>query len=360
MAKPKMDFSTFKINTNISGSYNVINDNEKKEVKDFIESAPITPAFEKETQESAIKNDEKIQSLFPSKLNLDIPLEQLDPAPDEWNFFNKPDIETFKLIVKSIYYQGQLAPALVWKQPNERYMILGGHTRYTALKFLKETYGEDRFNTLNCHVYEENQIDTSTAQFIIITNNMTQRAKEAPSIQIKSIVHAVNLQKAIKKEHWGELEGRSIDIVAKSFGIGKGSANRFYQMRNLIHPFINLLDMGTLKQSTALKLCLLSPEIQHYIADNELFDSLKDEKLNQLRTAKTVDEAVEIITAPEKYSFGGVKLDYSVPKSFRKINLAMDEEDITAVKDSFLQALNTIQFKNEKSKKLLVDLLNGI
>ena len=77
MAKPKMDFSTFKINTNISGSYNVINDNEKKEVKDFIESAPITPAFEKETQESAIKNDEKIQSLFPSKLNLDIPLEQL-------------------------------------------------------------------------------------------------------------------------------------------------------------------------------------------------------------------------------------------------------------------------------------------
>ena len=31
MAKPKMDFSTFKINTNISGSYNVINDNEKKE-----------------------------------------------------------------------------------------------------------------------------------------------------------------------------------------------------------------------------------------------------------------------------------------------------------------------------------------
>ena len=31
MAKPKMDFSTFKRNTNISGSYNVINDNEKKE-----------------------------------------------------------------------------------------------------------------------------------------------------------------------------------------------------------------------------------------------------------------------------------------------------------------------------------------
>ena len=33
MAKPKMDFSTFKINTNISGSYNVINDNEKNVFK---------------------------------------------------------------------------------------------------------------------------------------------------------------------------------------------------------------------------------------------------------------------------------------------------------------------------------------
>ena len=69
-------------------------------------------------QESSIHNIEQhevksIGILAPQK-TIDIPLEQLEEAPKEWNYFPLPNLEILKDIAKSIYTQGQLSPALVW------------------------------------------------------------------------------------------------------------------------------------------------------------------------------------------------------------------------------------------------------
>lgn len=333
---------------------------QKEEFKNYIEANPISQNIDENT--SNFKQSEsvsKIESLFPSQHDIDINLEDLEPAPDSWNFFQLPDEETFKLIMKSIYYQGQLAPALVWKRDIvDRYMILGGHTRYTALKVLSEMYPEEeRFKKMRCHVYDDKQLDEASAQFIIITNNMTQRAQEAPSIQVKSIVKAMELQKRIKKETWGDIKGRSADIVSSMLNVSFAKVNRLYKLRLLIPAFLNLLDIGTISQKTAVKYADLSKEIQEYIIKENLIGKISDNKLDRLRNVSIVEDALEILTSPDYYKFGGKTLSYEVPKTFDKFNLAVDHEDLDTVKEVFLNALNNIEFKNEKSKQLLIDLL---
>ena len=55
---------------------------------------------------------------------------------------------------------------------------------------------------MKCHVYGKDQIGESEAQYLIITNNMTQRARESTSIMVKSIVKALELQKSINHRVW--------------------------------------------------------------------------------------------------------------------------------------------------------------
>lgn len=301
---------------------------------------------------------ERTQNFFPTQLSIDIPLEELVEAPSDWNFFNMPDEETFKLMIKSIYHQGQLSPALVWKQTDSyNYMILGGHVRFAAIKVLHELYPEDeRFTKMKCHVYDGEQIDVNAAKFIIIMNNMTQRAQEAPSVQIKSIIRAMDLQKSIKKETWGEVPGRSSEVVAQTLGISVAKAKRFYKLRNLIPAFIDMLDLGTLVQGTALKLADMEESLQEHILRNEYL-TISDGRLARILAAHSVQEIEDIVHSDFRSSMNGISLTYAIPKTFKKFSVAVDREDEAEVKAVILEAIRNHEFKNAMTKTVLEDIL---
>ena len=225
-------------------------------------------------QESSIHNIEQhevksIGILAPQK-TIDIPLEQLEEAPKEWNYFPLPNLEILKDIAKSIYTQGQLSPALVWETDDNKYMILGGHTRFKIISFLREAYPEesDRFSTMKCHVYGKDQIGESEAQYLIITNNMTQRARESTSIMVKSIVKALELQKSINHRVWGEKKERSSELVAKNFGIAARSVDRLYRLRTLIPELMDLLDRGDMVQNAAIRVASMTEDTQKMYLDS--------------------------------------------------------------------------------------------
>lgn len=350
MSKQKLSFS---LNTDIDDEFEDIDE----EIISNINSDKKDLKTENKLQTTAQEATKKIERLFPSRHDISIPLEELTPAPDDWNFFQLPDIETLKLIAESIYYQGQLAPALVWKQPNGQYMILGGHTRYAVLKVLKNKFPEEkRFNTMSCHVYEYEQLDENSAKYIIITNNMTQRAQEAPSIQVKCIVKAMELQKRIKKETWGEVKGRSAEIVASSLGISQSKANKYYKLRKLIPGFLYILDEGNLPIRLALSLAEMPELLQKYILEKEYY-SISDSRLKHLLKSKTIEDIDAAVKSDEKYIFNGQALTYEVPKDFKKINLAVDKEDEDMFKNALLNLIGSLEFKNDTSKRLLLDVL---
>ena len=361
MAKKLQASANFKNRERKSGNnkynFHTISDQDKQEISEAINNTDDTSKTLINVVDNQVGN--KINTLFPTSLNKDIDLNDLIPAPDDWNYFPLPDIETLKLIAKSIYAQGQLSPGIVWEQGNGQYMILGGHTRFAILKYLKEAYPDeaDRFSKMHCHVYSKNQIDDNAAQYIIVMNNMTQRAKEAPSLQVKSIVKAFNLQKELTKKYWGEYEEYSNERVAKNFGISHATVDRLYRLRTLIPEFMALLDNGELPKGIALQLSCLPDEVQLKLFNNELYSNkFSNEHIKSLMDGVIPDD----IKNPPKNKFyfigGKTYLPYNIPKEFNKISIAIDKQDYDIFRDIILKNIN--KFNNPDSKKILKDILN--
>ena len=309
--------------------------------------------------DNSSKAEKQIEKFFPTDFDIEIPLEELDTAPDEWNFFKLPDEETFKLIIKSIYYQGQLSPALVWKQADGRYMILGGHTRFTALKVLQKVFPDEaeRFSKMKCHVYDVEQLDESAAKYILIMNNMTQRASEAPSMMIKSITKMMDLQKQLHKGQWGELPQNSSEAVAQSLGVGTTTIKKYYRLRNLISEFAAMLDNNEITQAQALALAGTTEELQKYILEKG-YHNIKDERFKNIAKAISVDEIELVVASNERQTMNGKALTYNIPKSFNKLTLAVDKEDEDLLRIALMEVISTLEFKNEDSKKVLLDVLS--
>lgn len=295
--------------------------------------------------------------LAPELLDQLIPLSKLSPAPSDWNFFPAPDIETIKLIAKSIYTQGQLSPALVWSQ-GDYYMVLGGHTRLGVLQMLSSWYPEDeRFKTMKCHVYGETQITPDEAKYIIITNNLTQRAKESPSILIRSVVAAMELQKRINTRSWGVYSERSNEVVAKSFDISPRSVDRIYRLRNLIPELLTELDKKTISKGLALELSLLPTELQEsFYAGDMAKREISSAQIALIRTAKTIDDLENIYNSKMfTLSIPKIKTNYDT-RDFAKVALAAPYDEMEKVKSFLKDNIDNIGL-TESSKAILLDLL---
>ena len=83
-------------------------------------------AITREQTRSSKERQEKIESLYPVFTREQIPLQELVPADEGWNFFPAQNNGVLEELMKNIVVYGQLTPAIVWQQPNDTYIILGG------------------------------------------------------------------------------------------------------------------------------------------------------------------------------------------------------------------------------------------
>lgn len=334
-------------------TFNALDDLESDQLKQFVKKPMATM-----TNENVITKD-TVSDWMPSSIDLDIPLESLEPAPEDWNFYPLPDIEKIKTIAQSIYWQGQLSPAIVWKR-GDKYIILGGHTRFSVLKFLKKAFPDEayRFCTMKCHVYDDDQIDESMAQYILIMNNETQRAEEAPSLRIKGIVRAVELRKKFTKAHWGELNGeKSRNLVAREFDVSSITVARYYKLRKLIPELISKLDRNEISQKCGLNLSELQDNIQLYLVENYNVENINEVKWKELKSAVTEEEVKSIMNKGDVFKYGRAVLTYAIPKNFERITLAADKKDVEKVRSLIAKVIETSEFNNYESKRILLDLL---
>ena len=335
--------------------HSTISAEEQAQIAEAIDNASDNTELNKNIEITEAKS---IGTLSPIK-TIDIPLEELRPAPEEWNYFPLPCLEVLKDIARSIYSQGQLSPAIVWECKNDKYTILGGHTRYKILQFLKEQYPDEaeRFSTMRCHVYGEHQINDDIAQYLIITNNMTQRARESTSIMVKSIVKAFELQKSITSRIWGEKQERSNEIVAKNFGIGSRSVDRLYRLRTLISVIMDMLDNAQITQSTALKIATLPKDVQVMMYDLEypLHRKITPDMLNRLQNVRNKSEVNDIFSEKLYYiSHKKILIDVPVPKDFEKISIAASSDDMEIIRTELKNISDKL---SEESKLILLKIL---
>ena len=189
-----------------------------------------------------------------------VAVEGLIDAPEEWNFFSKPNEHKLLDLAISIYNNGLLQPIVVRSTGNEEtpYQILAGHTRVSAYRLLHKIYGDEKFLEIEAIVFGKENLNDTKAREIIIDTNMMQRGNLSYSDTVKCVSEKMKL---LKEQGVSNI----IEAISKDYDIKKTSIYMFTRLDNLIAPFKELMDSKKITLGNANKLAAYSAQDQEMI-----------------------------------------------------------------------------------------------
>lgn len=310
----------------------------------------------------------EIEKLYPQYHTEMVPISKLIPAKEEWNFFPNQDKTILTDLMKNLVAYGQLSPALVWKQENGSYMILGGHTRHRAFQELHEIFTSPdnnnpemakRFEAMNCYVYDFDELDDVEARKIIIFDNVIRR-ENTTAVKAQAVINMNRLEKDTRPNRkWNEHRVRIMDKIGQVMGVSGGSLKRLYQLRNLIPelwPYVDGVDGVKITIQLACAISLLDNELQHYIYDKGLYkNKLTAADIKTLGKAKTVEDIELIYTTPSMQTIvGRAEIDEKLPDGFITFPIvAESENEANTVKSIIFNAVNANPDISQKTKDIM-------
>ncbi|SHL02520.1 ParB-like nuclease domain-containing protein [Selenomonas ruminantium] len=299
-----------------------------------------------EQAKASKERQEKIESLYPVFSREQILLEKLVPADEGWNFFPAQNNGVLEELMKNIVVYGQLTPAIVWKQPNGTYTILGGHTRFQAIQKLHEIFLEvgdqeqaKRFEVMDCNVYDYSELDEIEARKIIIFDNVIRR-ENSTAVKARSVITMAQLEKDTRSSRRPDTRRtRALDNVALALGEPIGTIKDLYRLRNLISEFWPLVDAGDrnnrITNQLARAIAVLEPELQQYIYENELYKNrLTSSQLAKLKKARSIADLDELFTAPEVFTVTAkAELTEQLPADYKPVLMFCSEDELEKIRD---------------------------
>ncbi len=311
-------------------------------------------------QETAFKTVQE-----PDVRNCKIPIELLDFAPDDYNFFPRPSDDIIRALIWDILIHGQNNPLIVWKQPNGRHMVLSGNTRLFVFQLIKQYNYNDRakdFATADCHLYEYDSLNETDAKRIVIAGNMNQRAQESPSLIFKSAI-------ALRRYHGedkraGRQKGISTvsmrDLVALQTGCSSSKVGLLFQLENLDERFLRLWDAKAVTNQWLLAIANLTPALQDYIYQQGYYErKMTPAQLKQIAAAKDEHEIASIVEAPEQYRISAhVDLRYRLPKNYKTMTICAAEDERDELRKTILEAINNNSKLSQDTRRYIKDMLS--
>lgn len=298
-----------------------------------------------EQTKASKERQEKIESLYPVFTREQVLLKDLVPADEGWNFFPAQNNGVLEELMKNIVVYGQLNPAIVWKQPNGTYTILGGHTRFQAIQKLHEIFTEagdeeqaKRFESMDCNVYAFDELDEVEARKIIIFDNVIRR-ENSTAVKARSVITMAQLEKDTRSSRRPDTRRtRALDNVAAALGEPIGTIKDLYRLRNLISEFWPLVDASDrdnrITNQLARAIAVLEPELQKYIYKNELYkNKLTSQQLAKLKKAESTADLDELFTAPEVFTVTAkAELTEQLPSNYKPVLMFCSEDELEKVR----------------------------
>lgn len=280
-------------------------------------------------------------------------------APEEWNFFGRPNKESYELLMSSILTEGLMNPITLWKQKDGRYMILSGHTRDSVYDDLFQATSDSKWLSIPAKYYDVDDITENDARRIIILANMAQRAKESPRIRIRCYGEYAKLTKARASY------GSGIDVsavVADTFGINRATVFFYRRLNNLIDPILDRFCNGRLTRNNANILCGLSVELQKYLVETgyvDIFDKDQFQKLRKATTTQDIDAAfLNRDNAPKKRRYT-VNLKIDKPDNANVWGLCLPREKERDCYDIIRNAFKNSSLDEKTKEFILSQLISG-
>lgn len=299
----------------------------------------------------------------------DIDISLLVKAKNEWNFigesetsiFPEPSKDTIYRMAASIDKYGLLHRITVWEQPDGKYMILGGHTRSEAYRWLSENTHKPEYNKIPARVYRKDQISEDDAHRIFIVSNTDQRTLSA-----SAIANAYMELLKLEKEHAFYGSGiYTIPAAAKQADVSPSTFNLYLSFTKLIPELQAAIDNQDLAVWPAYSLSRLSADLQKHVftAHNKLCRNKSMSKdlgkeLQKCEDVQSIDKLIDAwLNKPQTYTYrvsshlkmnkDETALPIVVPKNMRQEvkKLIIDHVDILGLdsnaKERLISALTS-------------------
>lgn len=243
-----------------------------------------------------------------------IDIYSLSPAPTEWNIF--PPISEMKFfeMILSILENGLFNPIIVWER-EEGYMILSGHNRVRAYKYIEEKKLSNKdFSKIEAIVYERAELDELKARAIIVDTNYVQR-EYSKSLLPQIIKQRVEIVKNDKNK-----KGKTLDIVAKEMNMGRTTVYEEIVISDKIIPEIaDFYYNGKINKKNLLKFANLSKEDQSLLFKN-YSDYFNDDYLNIIKKDMKLETIIDIFEnyKPIKYTTVTIRVKEDKLREFKE------------------------------------------
>ena len=244
-----------------------------------------------------------------------IKIDEIMPAPAEWNFFETQTGAKIADLAVSLLTEGQMTPIIVRmhkddNHPDKKYQCLTGHTRILAAKELVEQ-GYTDWQQIAAFVYPPGHCDDAKARRIIVYSNTKQRlsftAEEKKKCFIFDYLDSVN---ADRKQKTAEITNQ----LAQKYKLKRSQA---YNLRNigtkLIPAFTNRIWAGEVTANQAVVLASLDQEVQQHLATNYI-ERLKDVNLRACKK-KSCEEIDQLFADKEALVLPEIELDFTEDES---------------------------------------------
>ncbi|WP_124042053.1 ParB/RepB/Spo0J family partition protein [Clostridium perfringens] len=178
---------------------------------------------------------------------------------NEKNFYDIVDIEE---LAEDIKLNGLNHNLVVRKLDNDKFELISGERRYTALnKLVKE--GNKTFALVPCKVIEAN--DTDAEIILIQANAQTRELTEVE--KLKQVQRLKELYK-IKKANGEKVTGKVREIIANDLKLSPTQVGRYEKINSSLIPELkNALEKGNLTIANASEFANLSEDNQKVILE---------------------------------------------------------------------------------------------
>ena len=260
-----------------------------------------------------------IAALQNKPASIEVPLSEIDSFPN--HPFKVVNDEAMLELVKSIYENGLITPAIVRKKEDGRYELISGHRRKMACELAG----------LPSMAVIVRDLDKEAATITMVDSNM-QREQILPSekaFAYKMKLDALNTQgKRTDLTSAPTVQKLSRDIIAQQNGISGMQVSRFIRLTELISGLLQMVDDKTFGFQPAVEISYLKEQEQ-----SNLLETIESEErtpsLSQAQRMKqlsvdgrlTMDVIFTIMTEEkpnekQKLTLKDERFDKYFPKSY--------------------------------------------
>lgn len=209
--------------------------NEEEATDELLQQFEAMQKNTRERKKTVAKDYEKLASAIHEKYEiLSLPCNNLENAPDTWNFFSAPSNDKLIELAASIRYNGLLQPIVVRKLDGiDRYQILAGHSRRKAFELLYKVYKEEKYKTIQAIVFDTGVIDDNRAKEIICDTNYYQRGNLPPQELAKCISMKASILRTTGSRN---IRGK----IAEAYDMKLTTVSQWIRIANLIDELVIL------------------------------------------------------------------------------------------------------------------------